>query len=265
VTLTSLAFGFVFAAGAALLAYRLGTLTRGGAAAATAVGGLTFGAGGVLPGVLLMLFFVTSSVLSRLGTRRKGRVAAQFEKGGQRDQGQVLANGAVAAVLALAYGITQQPVMLAGLAGALAAVNADTWATEIGVLSRRRPRLVTTGQPVDPGTSGAVSTEGMLAAAAGAGLIGTAAGWGTESLGLAAAALAAGFIGAAADSVLGATVQAIYFCPTCQKQTERHPRHTCGSATMQLRGWSWLGNDGVNLAASLVGACVAAGLWILSG
>ena len=54
-------------------------------------------------------------------------------------------------------------------------------------------------------------------------------------------------------------------CPTCQKETERHPRHVCGSATMQVRGWSWLGNDGVNLAASPVGACVAAGLWILSG
>jgi len=263
-TLADLAFGFVLAAAVALLAYRFGTLTLRGATAATAVGGVTFGAGGLLPGALLMLFFATSSVLSGLGSRRKGRVAAQFEKGGQRDQGQVLANGAVAAALALAYGITLQPVMLAGLAGALAAVNADTWATEIGVLSRRRPRLVTTGQPVDPGTSGAVSIEGMLAAVAGAGLIGIAAGWGTGSLVLAVAVLAAGFIGAAADSVLGATVQAMYFCPTCQKQTERHPRHVCGSATIQVRGRPWLGNDGVNLAASLVGACLAAGFWILS-
>src|SRR3990172_7460673 len=233
-TLATLAFGFVFAAAAALLAYRLGMLTRGGAAAATAVGGLSFGAGGALPGVLLMLFFVTSSMLSRLGTRRKGRVAAQFEKGGQRDQGQGLANGAAAAGLAPPFRITPQPGVLAGRPGA-------------------------------PGTSGAGSTEGMLAAPAGAGLIGTAAGWGAGSLVLAVAALAAGFIGAAADSVLGATVQAIYFCPTCQKQTERHPRHICGSDTMQVRGWTWLGNDGVNLAASLVGACVAAGLWILSG
>src|SRR3972149_4305798 len=119
--LAPLAFGFVFAAAAALRACRLGTLTRGGAAAATAVGGLSFGAGGALPGVLLMLFFVTSSMLSRLGTRRKGRVAAQFEKGGPRARGRVLPTGAVAAVLAIAYGITRQPVMLAGLAGALAA------------------------------------------------------------------------------------------------------------------------------------------------
>jgi uncharacterized protein (TIGR00297 family) len=264
-TPSGLAGGFLLAAAVAGLAYRLGSLTRGGAAAATIVGGLTFGAGGAVPGALLMLFFISSSVLSRVGKRRKESAAAQFEKGGRRDQGQVLANGAAAAALALAYGITLEPVMLVALAGSLAAANADTWATEVGVLSRRCPRLVTTGQAVDPGTSGAVSAEGSLAAVAGAGLIGVAAGWGTGSVLVAVATLAAGSVGAFVDSVLGATVQAIYFCPTCQKSTERHPRHGCGSATTLVRGWPWLRNDGVNLAASIAGACAAALLWILSG
>jgi uncharacterized protein (TIGR00297 family) len=264
-TPSGVVIGFLLAAAVAVLAYRLGSLTGGGAAAAVIVGGLTFGAGGLLAGALLMLFFISSSVLSRSNPHRKGRFAAQFEKGGRRDQGQVLANGAVAALLALAYGITSEPLGLAALAGALAAVNADTWATEIGVLSRRRPWLITTGQTVEPGTSGAVSAVGILAAASGAGLIGIAAGWGTGSLAVAIAVLIAGFIGATADSLLGATVQAIYFCPTCRKETERFPRHGCGSATTRLRGWPWLRNDGVNLAASLVGACAAAGIWILSG
>jgi uncharacterized protein (TIGR00297 family) len=264
-TLSGLALGFLVAGAVALVAYRLGSLSRGGAVAAVVVGGLTFGMGGRLAGVLLMLFFVSSSALSRLGTRRKGGAVAQFEKGGQRDQGQVLANGGVAAALSVAYGLTSDPALLVALAGSLAAVNADTWATEIGVLSRRRPRLITTGQSVERGTSGAVSAEGMAAAATGAAMIGLAAGWGTGSPRLALAALAGGFIGAAADSWLGATVQAIYFCPRCQKETERHPLHLCGTATTRMRGWPWLRNDGVNLAASLVGACAATGIWILAG
>lgn len=263
-TPAQLAIGFLLACAAAILAYRLGSLTRRGAAAATIVGGLTFGAGGPLPGVLLMLFFISSSVLSRLGHPRKGGVAAQLEKGGRRDEGQVLANGAVAATLSVGYGLTREPAMLAGVAGALAAVNADTWATEVGILSRRPPRLITTGRPVAPGTSGAVSTVGVLAMAAGAALIALTAGWGTSSPLLGAAALLAGFLGATADSLLGATVQAIYFCPACQKETERHPVHTCGTPTTRVRGWSWLRNDGVNLAASLVGACAAGAIWVLA-
>jgi uncharacterized protein (TIGR00297 family) len=59
-----------------------------------------------------------------------------------------------------------------GFVAALAAANADTWATELGVLSRKEPRLLTTGQKVEKGTSGAVSGYGILAAVAGAAAIG---------------------------------------------------------------------------------------------
>jgi uncharacterized membrane protein len=59
-------------------------------------------------------------------------------------------------------------------------------------------------------------------------------------------------------------VQSIYYCPTCQKETERHPLHTCGTATQPLRGWRWLDNDLVNFACSLMGAAVAAAAgWML--
>jgi uncharacterized membrane protein len=65
------------------------------------------------------------------------------------------------------------------------------------------------------------------------------------------------------DSLLGATVQAIYWCPTCAKETERHPIHTCGTPTTHLRGWQWVNNDVVNFACSVMGAILSAGLWLL--
>jgi uncharacterized membrane protein len=146
-------------------------------------------------------------------------------------------------------------------------VNADTWATELGVLSKNLPRLITNGKAVERGTSGAVSLPGSLAALGGAALIGLTAGLFSlkaEPLRLAGAAILGGLAGSFFDSLLGATVQAIYYCPACQKETERHPRHLCGTETSLRRGWRWLNNDVVNFACSLVGAGTAVGIsWLI--
>jgi hypothetical protein len=53
------------------------------------------------------------------------------------------------------------------------------------------------------------------------------------------------------------TVQAIYYCPRCEKETERYPIHTCGAETRQVRGWGWMDNDGVNWVCTVVGAVMA--------
>jgi uncharacterized membrane protein len=77
---------------------------------------------------------------------------------------------------------------------------------------------------------------------------------------MALAGTAGGLAGSLFDSLLGATVQAMYFCPACQKETERHPAHSCGARTERIRGWSWLGNDAVNFAATAFGALLAIGI-----
>jgi uncharacterized membrane protein len=153
----------------------------------------------------------------------------------------------------------------------MAAVNADTWATELGVLSQRPPRLITTRQRVEVGTSGGVTWLGIAASLGGALFIGLLGGLGWLVLrqgGAAAGALLfaatlGGMSGSLCDSVLGATVQAIYWCDVCQKETERQV-HRCSTQTRLLRGWHWLGNDLVNFIASVVGALVAVGIgWLL--
>ncbi len=244
-------------------AYALGSLSGTGALGAVVVGTATLGIGGLVPGILLILFFVSSSALSRLGGSRKRAFAAAFSKGSRRDHGQVFANGGLAAVLAALYGLTGQTHWLVGVVGALAAVNADTWATELGVLARHRPRLITTGAEVETGSSGGVTWEGTLAAFGGSALISLAAGLLGAGWLVAAASLAGGLAGALFDSLLGATVQAMYYCPACARETERHPKHSCGSATERVRGWPWLRNDQVNLAASVIGAGFTLAVWSL--
>lgn len=69
-----------------------------------------------------------------------------------------------------------------------------------------------------------------------------------------------GLAGSVIDSLLGATIQQIYYCDNCQKDTERKV-HKCGHDTRPLRGWSWLNNDLVNLLASAAGGIVALVIW----
>lgn len=268
----ALALSAAAAVAAACAALRL--LSVSGALAAFVVGALVFGLGGSVAVAALLAFFLSSSLLSRLGTRRKAAAAEHYAKPGPRDAAQVLANGGVPVLLVVLAALTPAGAEPTGrewavmLLGALAAVNADTWATEIGGALSRRPRLVTTLRVVPAGTSGAISAAGVAAALCGAAFIALAgwAAWPRASLHLlwrpdSAELLAiawAGFVAAMADSVLGASLQARYRCGACGRVSEQ-ARH-CGAPGMRVGGLRWVTNDAVNLIASAIGALCA---WFL--
>jgi uncharacterized protein (TIGR00297 family) len=235
-------------------ARRRHALSSSGAAGATAVGTAIFGAGGLRAAALLMLFFGSSTALSR-----RGGPASGAAPGPERTLAQVLANGGLPAALAVCAHVRPSPRVGAAYAGALAAANADTWATEVGALSPAAPRMITSGRRVPRGVSGAVTPLGTLASLAGALVIG--AGHAALTLHPAAALRlgVAGLAGSLADSVLGATLQAVYVCQECGQRTEdrRHAHGTAAPALTLVRGVPLVTNDTVNLCASLVGALTA--------
>jgi uncharacterized protein (TIGR00297 family) len=253
------------------LGYWRGSLTVGGWLGAIVVGTAAAGLGGWTWGVLVIVFFVSSSALSHWRHAVKERIAVdKFAKSERRDWAQTMANGGVIAGLALLFAFAPQPLLFAAALGVLGTVTADTWATEVGTLSRSRPRSIINGRPVSAGTSGGVTLLGLLATIAGALTIGVAAYLVLALLDeqpagvVVLAALLGGTAGSLADSLLGATAQAMRRCPRCQVETER-AIHRCGTATEHLRGWRWLNNDWVNLLASLAGALVGALVWLLAG
>lgn len=260
--------GLVLSALIGWLAYRRGSLTRSGWAGAILTGTLTFGLGGWAWGLTLIAFFISSSALSHYRRAAKERVAGEkFEKGGRRDLWQALANGGAGAALAALYALLgEPPLVLAAYAGVMATVTADTWATEIGVLSRTPPRMITTLRPAAPGASGGVSALGTLASASGALLIGLALlaislaerGWWLPWI--VPAALAGGLFGSLADSLLGATVQAMYRSPA--GETEKRASRDGVPHTL-VRGWRWMNNDAVNFLSSLAGGGVGAAVYVL--
>ena len=257
-----LLLGFLLALIIAFLAYKARSLNKSGAVAAAVTGTIIFGIGGLAWAILLLTFFITSSLLSRAFKKRKASLNEKFSKGHERDAGQVFGNGGVATFFAapnLFY--PNEPWVWVAFAASLAAVNADTWATELGVLNPKPPRMITNlTKQVEKGTSGGISLIGTLASLTGSALIGILAASlnGTpDPVSVFLIVTLAGLAGSLFDSLLGGTVQAMYFCPTDQKETEKHPLHTCGTETVHIRGWKWLDNDLVNFSCGAFGVVVA--------
>ena len=265
----------------AYLAYRAEVLDRSGAFAAGVLGTVVFGLGGVSWAIVLLIFFTSASGISKLFKVRKTALKENFAKGSKRDAWQVAANGGVGGGMLLAFIILEHfmpeagwlPVLWLGYAASFAAANADTWGTELGVLNPGKPVLITSFREVPPGTSGGVSLVGSLATLAGSALVAGMAvlcswlGWGpVGSMPLWLQFLIitfGGFIGAVVDSVLGATIQVVYTCPACRKETEQHPLHSCGTETIRKRGLPGLNNDWVNAVCTLSGGIVGIVLGII--
>lgn len=263
-------YGLILATIVAYGAYRAHSLSKSGAFAATFVGTVIFGIGGWQWAVLLLTFFITSSGLSRAFRKRKAGLNEKFSKGHERDAGQVLGNGGVATFFVALHAFYPESILpWIGFAASLAAVNADTWATELGVLNPTPPRIITDlRKPVEKGTSGGISLFGTLASLLGSAVVALPAVLlspvgrltANDFLLITVAGLAGSFF----DSLLGATVQAMYYCPADKKETEKHPLHTCGTETVHIRGWKWLDNDWVNFACGTFGSLVAlAGLLLI--
>jgi uncharacterized protein (TIGR00297 family) len=235
-------------------------LDTSGCIALILMGTIVFGIGGWPFSAPILCFFISSSFLSKISESRRSEIHASFQKSSRRDAIQVLANGGIATGLIVLWLIMQRPIFYFLFVGAVAAVTADTWATEIGVWGGRRPRSIISWQRVSPGTSGGITAVGVLGAVAGATTIACAA-WttrpagpgykfdGVEILILSLCGVLANFL----DSILGATIQAQYRCTACGSKTERL-MHCNGSVTVLDRGLRWMNNDAVNGVCALSGA-----------
>ena len=165
---------FFISSGITAVAFQRRSLSTSGAAGGLLVGTIILGLGGWLWGALLGVFFVSSSLLSHFKENEKREAAEKFEKGHTRDFAQAMANGGLGALIALGNALLPSPAWYHLYTGVMATVTADTWATELGTLSKEPPRLITTGQVVEVGSSGGVSLLGTAVSFIGGLLIGLA-------------------------------------------------------------------------------------------
>ena len=181
----------------AFIGYKKKSLDFSGAIFASLVGVVTIFSG-VRFGLTLAFFFFSGSAVTKVQGDVKRRVDEYFkEGGGLRDFVQVMANGLVPTLLAAAslYSLGGLSFIVDNVGGEFAEAiisignsssdsatkvasafavaflsyfsccGGDTFASELGVLSKSKPRLITTffRKEVEPGTNGCVSILGVFA------------------------------------------------------------------------------------------------------
>ena len=125
---------------------------------ANAVGIVIFYLGGLQYFVLIVLFFVVAELSTKFKEKNK-----PFPHG-KRTVGNIFGNSGVA-VIAL---LLSSPI---AFFGAVSAALADTLSSEIGMLSKRKPVLITNFKEVEHGTDGGITPIGMLSSVFGATII----------------------------------------------------------------------------------------------
>lgn len=193
---------------------------------------------------VMLVYFLVGSAVTRIGMAKKEAAGIAEQRSGARGPENVWGSALIAALCALAaYAVgaiqssmtwTVVSLLMLGYVASLSTKLADTCASEVGKAYGRRTFLITTFEPVPPGTEGAVSLEGTLAGLAGAAAIALVA-WTVRLITTfeIPVCLVAAFIATNLESVIGATLQSRY---------------------------QWLTNEMVNIINTLIGAVVAIAL-----
>ncbi len=293
------------------LVYKIGFVDISGLIGAFIIGFTTWYTGGPAAFVLLLFFFTSAGIATKFKYKAKAKQGLAQESKGKRSWRNVMASGLIPMFFSIgmwltgfapwgaqysalgidviANGTSTLPYwMFGGFIGAVATTTADTLASEIGVFSKSKPRLITNlRRRVPRGTIGAVSLLGELAAVgAGIGLgfiavffaivapgsipINLAVTGGLEHLAfIIPLGILTAFIGCNLDSLIGAMVQNKFVCEICGAVTEKE--FHCEYETKYIGGFKKFSNMHVNLGSSGMGATLGvvlgAGLfvWILGG
>ncbi len=222
-------------------------LTPAGLLHAGFLGVLLWGTLGWQGYLVVMVYFLVGSAVTRVGMAEKEAAGIAEKRSGARGPENVWGSaltGALCAIgvmvvagLNLASGERVIPLLLLGFIASFSTKLADTCASEIGKAYGQRTFLITTLRPVPRGTEGAVSLEGTLAGIV-ASIVIALVGWalGLMPLWQVGVCTVAAFIATNLESVIGATLQTRF---------------------------SWLTNELVNIVNTLIGAIAAVVLAIV--
>ncbi|WP_162164051.1 DUF92 domain-containing protein [Acholeplasma hippikon] len=244
--------GFILSLLIAILSYKKKSLNLSGAIAATLFGTLIYGMGTYIMFVLLISFFLSSSIIQKIKHLEKE------EKDG-RNFIQVIANILAATIFSVIYFVTKEQIFMVVAAVGIAASTSDTWASEIGKTSKGKIVSIVNFKEVPRGESGGVSLLGTLSSLFGSIFIsflfillyGITFEFSIALFGYFIMITIGGFLGCVFDSYLGIFLQAKYIELKTGKKIEKRTNH--GEYKL-VSGLPFVNNDMVNLLSTV---CIA--------
>jgi len=228
------------------LAYFKKSLDLSGLFTATLLGTVIYKFGSIIVWGSMIAFFVSSSLVTKLSEKSEKKTA----KG--RNYIQVLANGSVAAIFSILFYYMKMEIFLLAAVAAFATSNSDTWASEIGSLSKGKTFYILNFKIAPKGVSGAISRLGIVASLFGSLLIaGVFLGIYALEFGidLGGVITVCGFLGNIIDSYLGGLIQAKYRGVETGTYTEK--RWLPNEKVILASGIALITNDTVNLLSGL--------------
>ncbi len=257
--LQNLLIGFLIGILLAIISYRKKIITKKGAITSVFISSLIF-MNGWKNFLILFIFFISSTAftLFRYDKKKKKDVA---ENPHGREWTQIIGTGGMTIFWSIIniYSLFISNTSfyfssLLSLITSIAISNADTWAAEIGTLSRSKPRLIY--KPwihIETGLSGGVTLLGEIASFSGSlfiALISYILYSDVIFTRYLILLILAGWLGEVTDSIIGGLFQVKYYCKKCKKITEKKI-HSCGLPTIYYKGIKWIKNETTNFLSSL--------------
>ena len=248
------------------IAYKRNSISFSGFIALIAICFLFFALNSANWFLVLFAMFITSSALTRYNKQQKSDIDEVLAKSGPRDAIQAFANFGAPIAFFVTYQFHESGYISAAFVGSIAGVTADSWASEIGGLSKQKPRMITNFKHISRGISGGITALGTFAGVLGSVFI-SFIGFYLLSFSViipnlfqfVISTFIGGVFGLIMDSVIGAKWQVLYQndCGLTERDYEN------GRSNKLIKGYRYINNDVVNLLSSILAGVCSLSLYLL--
>ncbi|EMD45617.1 transmembrane protein, putative [Entamoeba histolytica KU27] len=261
------------------LAVIKGSLTLDGAIVA-GITGLIHLSTGISPALYIMAFFITSSILTKVGMNKKRMLEEKYVEESKRSSIQVLCNSLLATLSCImllltgaqngasaCFGLSSFQIFLYGIIpGFYSCTNGDTWSSEVGILSKTQPFHIITFKQVPAGTNGGVSSLGLISGFGGSLLIGLLGGLVflmncpfdiTLFVLVSSSITISGVLGNLLDSILGGTLQYSGW-----DEKRKCVVRKSGDNVIRISGVDVLSNSAINFITSSISGIICGCLFL---